>query len=292
LITPRIRGTDGQREVTIITELRSYPGFPGKIGRTREGSQPHWELPVRPPPGAPNIVIVLMDDMGWADVGCYGSEIATPNIDALAGRGIRFTHYTTHPIWPPARAALLTGRNAHSVATGWLAQNNPGFPGYFGDIPLDAPTIAETLRAAGYATIAVGKWHNSTDGVSPNPTWPTYRGFGRFYGFLEGETGYFFPARIVYNNIVAPIDEYPPGYYATDDWMDKAIRFVTEIRNRSYPAILPLCRQQCRARASAAGTWFAPRALRAPGGGMGGLTRGAAIGCRIMAERAVHQRRF
>ena len=90
--------------------------------------------------------------MGWADVGCYGSEIATPNIDALAARGIRFTHYTTHPICSPARAALLTGRNAHSVATGWLANNNPGFPGYFGDIPLDAPTIAETLRAAGYAT--------------------------------------------------------------------------------------------------------------------------------------------
>ena len=177
--------------MTITSEQRGYPGFPGKIGRTREESEPHWHLPVRPPAGSPNIVIVLMDDMGWADVGCYGSEITTPNIDALAGRGIRFTHYTTHPICSPARAALLTGRNAHSVATGWLANSNPGFPGYFGDIPLDAPTIAETLRAVGYATIAVGKWHNSTNGVSPNPTWPTNRGFDRFYGFLEGETGYF-----------------------------------------------------------------------------------------------------
>jgi len=217
---------------TITSEPQSYPGFPGKIGRTREESAPHWDLPVRPPAGSPNIVIVFMDDMGWADVGCYGSEIATPNIDALAGRGIRFTHYTTHPICSPARAALLTGINAHSVATGWLANNNPGFPGYFGDIPLDAPTIAETLRAAGYATIAVGKWHNSTDGVMPNPTWPTHRGFDRFYGFLEGETGYFFPARIVYNNIVAPIDDYPEGYYATDDWTEKAIGFVSEIRNQ------------------------------------------------------------
>jgi len=217
--------------MTITNEQRSYPGFPGRIGRTRGESEPHWNLPVRPAARSPNIVIVFMDDMGWADVGCYGSEIATPNIDALAARGIRFTHYTTHPICSPARAALLTGRNAHSVATGWLSNNNPGFPGYFGDIPLDAPTIAETLRAAGYATVAVGKWHNSTDGVSPNPTWPTYRGFDRFYGFLEGETSYFFPARIVCNNIVAPIDEYLPGYYATDDWMDKAIEFVTEIRN-------------------------------------------------------------
>jgi arylsulfatase A-like enzyme len=208
-----------------------YPGFPGKIGRTREESEPHWNPPLRAKPGSPNIVIVFMDDMGWSDVGCYGSEIATPNIDALAARGIRFNHYTTHPICSPARAALLTGRNAHSVATGWLANNNPGFPGYFGDIPLDAPTIAETLRAAGYATVAVGKWHNSTNGSSPNPTWPTQRGFDRFYGFLEGETSYFFPSRIVYNNIVAPIDEYPSGYYSTDDWMDKAIEFVGEIRN-------------------------------------------------------------
>jgi arylsulfatase A-like enzyme len=222
-----------QREDIIITsEPRGYPGFPGKVGRTREESEPHWNLPVRPPPGSPNIVIVLMDDMGWADIGCYGSEIATPNIDALAGRGIRFSHYTTHPICSPARGALLTGINAHSVATGWLANNNPGFPGYFGDIPLGAPTIAETLRAAGYATAAVGKWHNSTDGAAPNPTWPTHRGFDRFYGFLEGETGYFFPARIVYNNTVAPIDAYPEGYYATDDWMEKAIGFVTEIRNQ------------------------------------------------------------
>jgi Sulfatase len=115
-----------------------------RIGRTRQESTLHWNLPGRPAPGAPNIVIVLMDDMGWADVGCYRSEIATPNIDALAARGIRFTHYTTHPICSPARAPLLTGRNAHSVATGWRSNNNPGFPGYFGDVPLDAPTIAET----------------------------------------------------------------------------------------------------------------------------------------------------
>ncbi len=208
-----------------------YPEFQGRIGRTREESQPWWPTPKTARPGSPNIVVIYMDDMGYSDLGCYGSEIATPNIDALARRGVRFNHYTTHPICSPARAALLTGRNAHAVATGWLANNNPGFPGYSGDIPLEAPTIAETLKAAGYATIGIGKWHNSTNGATPNETWPTQRGFERFYGFLEGETSYFFPARIMHNNMLAPIDEYPPDYYATDDWTDKAMSFVRTVRN-------------------------------------------------------------
>ena len=95
-------------------------GFQGKIGPTRAESEPWWPEARRAPTGAPNIVIVYMDDMGYADVGCFGSEIATPHIDALAARGLRFNHYTTHPICSPARAALLTGRNAHAVGTGWV----------------------------------------------------------------------------------------------------------------------------------------------------------------------------
>jgi arylsulfatase len=212
-------------------DTRTYPGFGGRVGRTREASQPWWPPAAGAPAGSPNVVVVYMDDLGYADVGCYGSEIETPNIDALAARGLRFSHYTTHPICSPARAALLTGRNAHSVASGWLSNNNPGFPGYSGDIPLAAPTLAETLRASGWATIGIGKWHNATNGATPNASWPTYRGFDRFYGFLEGETGYFHPARIVHDNVVAPIDEYPPDYYATDDWTDQAMRFVREVRN-------------------------------------------------------------
>lgn len=216
----------------MATAPTGYPGFPGKVGRTRDESEPHWDLPLKAPKGAPNVVVIFMDDMGWSDIGCYGSEISTPHADALAKRGIRLNNYTSHPICSPARAALLTGRNAHSVSTGWLATNNPGFPGYSGEMPLDTPTMAETFRAAGYATVAVGKWHNSPDSISPNASWPTYRGFDRFYGFLESETGYFFPARILYNNIVAPIDSYPDGYYATDDWTEKAIGFVADIRNQ------------------------------------------------------------
>src|SRR5215831_8045273 len=149
-------------------------GFQGKIGLTRAESAPWWPEARRAPAGAPNIVIVYMDDMGYADVGCFGSEIDTPNIDALAARGLRFNHYTTHPICSPARAALLTGRNAHAVGTGWVANNHAGFPGYSGALPLDAAMLAETLRAQGYTTIMVGKWHNTpnyltfwTAGISP-----------------------------------------------------------------------------------------------------------------------------
>ena len=125
--------------------------FEGNIARTHGESTPHWREHPHASAGSPNVVIIFMDDMGWSDPGCYGSEIETPHLDALAARGLQFTHYTTHPICSPARAALLTGRNSHAVGTGWLSNNNAGFPGYSGEIPLDQPTIAETFRAAGYA---------------------------------------------------------------------------------------------------------------------------------------------
>lgn len=208
-------------------------GYHGRIERSFEASTPWWPPVQAAPPGSPNVIVIYMDDMGFADVGCYGSEIRTPHLDALAARGLRFNHYTTHPICSPARAALLTGRNAHAVSSGWLANNNPGFPGYTSDIPQDAPTLAEAFRAAHYATIGIGKWHNSLNGNTPDGTWPTQRGFDRFYGFLEGETSYFFPARLVINNTVAPMDTYPPGYYATDDLTDQAIGYLTDVRNAS-----------------------------------------------------------
>ncbi len=208
--------------------------FKGKIGRTREESTPDWPIRKEAKKGSPNIVIVFMDDMGWSDPGCYGGEIETPNIDALAARGVRLTHYTTHPICSPARAALLTGCNAHGVGTGWLANNHPGYPGYSGEIPLDAATLPETLRAAGYETIMVGKWHN-TPAADNSPggskhNWPSQRGFDTYYGFMEGETNHFFPARLMLGNQVIPVDEYPRDYYTGDDWMNQGIRFVKELR--------------------------------------------------------------
>jgi arylsulfatase A-like enzyme len=214
------------------------PPSQGRIGRTREESVPSWPERREAMPGAPNIVIVYMDDMGWSDPGCYGSEIDTPHIDALAARGLLLTHYTTHPICSAARAALLTGRNAHAVGSGWLSNNDPGYPGYSGEIPRGAATLPETLRAAGYETIMCGKWHN-TPAVDNTPSgkkhnWPSQRGFETFYGFMDGETHHFFPSRIMLNNQMLPIDEYPPGYYTGDDWTNQGIRFVKDLR-ASHP---------------------------------------------------------
>lgn len=212
--------------------------FGGVIGRTREESKPWWPPRKEARAGSPNIVIVYMDDMGWSDPGCYGSEIDTPHIDALAARGVRLTHYTTHPLCSPARAALLTGCNAHGVGSGWLSNNHPGYPGYSGEIPLEAATLPETLRAAGYETIMVGKWHNTpaADAVpgGSKHNWPAQRGFDTFYGFMDGETHHFFPSRLMLNNQLVPLDEYPRDYYAGDDWMTQGIRFVKELR-ASHP---------------------------------------------------------
>ena len=207
-------------------------GFQGKIGPTRAESEPWWPEPRRAPRGAPNIVIVYMDDMGYSDVGCFGREIETPHIDALAARGLRFNHYTTHPICSPARAALLTGLNAHAVGTGWLANDHPGFPAIAGR----SRSMRRRSRrrcAPGYETIMIGKWHNTPNSLTvpsaPKDTWPSQRGFDYFYGFLEGETNFFFPARLMLGNTLLPIDEYPDDYYTTDDWTDKAIGFVREV---------------------------------------------------------------
>jgi arylsulfatase A-like enzyme len=209
--------TDSHIERTRDASVSEPTSKPGPQGRT-----------------GPNIVVILMDDMGWSDVGCYGSEISTPNIDRLAASGIRLTHYTTHPLCSPARAALLTGRNAHAVGSGWLANNHQGFPGYSGEIPGSAATIAETLRARGYETILCGKWHNTpvaeTSPGGDKSSWPTQRGFETFYGFMGGETSQFFPSRLMLNNQVLDLDEYPGDYYAGDDWTDSGIRFLKELR--------------------------------------------------------------
>jgi arylsulfatase len=223
-------------------------GFPGRIGRTLAESTPWWPPQRCAPAGAPNVVVILLDDLGFSDFGCYGAEIRTPHIDALAAGGLRFSNYTTVPMCTPARAALLTGRNPHAVGCGWLTFNAPGYPGYqAGEIARDAPTLAELLRECGYSTYAVGKWHNTPDyqisAAGERASWPVQRGFDRFYGFLGGETHYFAPSQLVSDNALVDCDAYPVGYYCTDDFTDTAIEWITAhvcaTRERPFFLYLP-----------------------------------------------------
>ena len=144
---------------------------------------------------------MLADDLGFADLGCYGSEIATPHLDALAARGLRFTNFHVTPMCSPTRAALLTGLNPHAAGVGHVAHSDPGFPGYAMELATDAATSAELLRDAGYATLMVGKWHLAKDSdcsdAGPRHSWPCQRGFDRFYGFLDGFTNLHHPHRLV-----------------------------------------------------------------------------------------------
>jgi arylsulfatase len=187
---------------------------------------------------APNIVIVLADDMGFSDIGCYGGEIRTPNIDALAAGGVRFSSFYNAGRCCPTRASLLTGQYPHQAGMGWMTSKSADLPGYRGDLSRDAVTLAEVLRDAGYSTYMCGKWHVSKSDVptGPEDNWPTRRGFDRFYGTNKGGAGYFDPQKLYRNDtlVSAPTDaEYKPEhYYYTDAIADQASRFIHEHRQR------------------------------------------------------------
>ena len=211
-------------------EARTYPGFGGTVGRVFGTSESWW--PPRPtaPRNAPNIVVILVDDLGFADLGCYGSEIPTPNIDRLAARGLQFTDFHSTPMCSPTRAAFLTGMEPHAAGVGTVAHSDPGFPGYAMELADDVVTLPEILRANGYATYMVGKWHLAKDSdqsdAGPRHSWPLQRGFDQFYGFLDGFTNLHHPHRLIRDNSPVDIDTYPQGYYLTDDITDEAIAMV------------------------------------------------------------------
>ena len=207
-----------------------YQGWEGRAGRTVAGSDPWWAEAVRAPEGAPNIVVVLLDDLGFADLGCYGSEIDTPHIDQMAAEGLRYLNFHVNPMCSPTRASLLTGLNHHDVGVGHVCHSDPGFPGYTAELTEHCATVAEILRAGGYATFMVGKWHLCKDSnlVGPRHSWPLQRGFDHYYGFLDGFTNFHHPHRLIRDNSVVRTDQYPDDYYFTDDITDEAIGMVRE----------------------------------------------------------------
>lgn len=174
----------------------------------------------------PHIVLILCDDMGFSDLGCYGSEIHTPNIDKLAQDGIRFSQFKNTGRSCPSRAALLTGRYQHQVGMGWMAEVDEHRPGYRGQIDKEYPTIAEIMKAGGYRTYMSGKWHVTTTGGydAPNGSYPVQRGFDRYYGCLHGGGSYYKPDP-VYNDFKR-ITQLPDDYYYTKAITDSAVSFI------------------------------------------------------------------
>lgn len=234
--------------------------FGGVIGRYWHGSRPWWPEPVRAPQDAPNVVLVVLDDVGYAQVGCFGSDIDTPRIDALADGGLRYADFHTTALCSPTRAALLTGRNHHANGMGRIIELATGFPGYDARIPRANGMLPEMLTPHGYAAYAVGKWHLTPDEEThvgaPRGRWPLGRGFERFYGFFGGETHQFAP-HIVHDN---HFEEPPPrdDYHLTEDLVDRAIEFTTDLRHvdPDEPFFLYLCFGACHSPHHAPREWI------------------------------------
>ena len=181
----------------------------------------------------PNVVIILADDMGYSDIGCYGSEIPTPSLDSLAKNGLRFTQFYNGARCCPTRAALLTGLYAHQAGIG-LMEGDSGFAAYRGELSRNAVTVAEVLRPAGYRTYMCGKWHvtSARGPESDNANWPVQRGFDRFYGTIAGAGSFYDPATLCRDNqFITPVNdpEYKPQrFYYTDAISDNAVKFMED----------------------------------------------------------------
>lgn len=195
----------------------------------------------------PNIIVILSDDMGYSDIGCYGGEVETPNIDALAKNGLRFTQFYNGGRCCPTRASLMTGCYPHQTGIGHMTntpntmvEHDLGITEYRGFLNKNCVTIAEVLKEAGYATLMAGKWHL---GISDKSKWPLQRGFDKFYGIISGASNFFkpeYPRGITYmNDTISVTDE---DYYTTDAFTDYAIQFIDESKqeNNEKPFFLYL----------------------------------------------------
>ena len=202
------------------------------IGLTVAESTPRPpELP-RAPKGAPNVLVILLDDTGFAQLGCFGADFATPNIDRLAAGGLSYNRFHVTALCSPTRAALLTGRNHHAVGMGFLSDMTMGFPGYTARIPPSAAMLPRILRDAGWGTMAVGKWHLAPRGersaAGPFTLWPTGVGFERYYGVLHGGANCWAPNLVRDQHYIDPPAHYDDGYHLSADLADQVIAHITD----------------------------------------------------------------
>jgi arylsulfatase len=213
---------------------RPDPDFKGRIGETYKDSTPSYPQPVKPPRGAPNVLLILLDDVGFGMCSTFGGPVPTPHMDGLAANGLKYTRFHTTALCSPTRAALLAGRNHHTCGTGVIIEMGTGYPGYTGIIPKSTALVSEILRDNGYATGMFGKWHNTPEPdispAGPFDRWPTGLGFDYFYGYNQGETHQYYPT-IYRNTTWVPQPKTPEqGYHFSADMTDEAIAWTRNVR--------------------------------------------------------------
>jgi arylsulfatase len=226
--------TAGNGASPTLKEYQPGQAFPGVIGRTFDVSKPAWPAPNRAKTGAPNVLFIVLDDTGFGHLGCYGSPISTPNIDALAANGLRYNNMHTTALCSPSRSCMLTGRNHHSNAMSGITEISTGFPGSNGIIPFENGFLSEILLQHGYNTYAIGKWHltptEQTSAAGPYDRWPSGRGFERYYGFLGGDTHQYYPELVRDNTQVEPETTPDEGYHLTPDLVEKAKAMIADAK--------------------------------------------------------------
>lgn len=233
-----IKGLLGEQERNIIVEEKEiqYTDQPwnGTIGKTIEDSSPDYFEAPEPKEGAPNILTIVLDDTGFAGLGSYGGQIETPHMDHLAYNGLRYNNFHVFPVCSPTRAALLTGRNPHTVGMAGIPEVSNGYPNKIGSIPSSAAMLPAFLKPYGYTTFALGKWH-MTPTWAMNPAtghfdqWPTGKGFDHFYGFLGGETNQYYPELYRDNTRVQAPKSPEEGYHLSEDLVDNAINYIKDL---------------------------------------------------------------
>jgi arylsulfatase A-like enzyme len=230
-----------------LNEYKPGTAFPGEIGRTTDESSPAWPEPVRALPGAPNVLMIVLDDTGFGQLGCYGSPIATPNLDALAAGGLLYNNMHTTALCSPSRSCIVTGRNHHANGMAAITELATGYPGYNGRSPFENGFVSEMLLPHGYSTYLVGKYHlmpsEFESAAGPYDRWPLGRGFERFYGFLGGDTSQWSPDLVYDNHQVEPPRTPEEGYHLTEDLADRAIEFIADAKQvaPNKPFLLHFC---------------------------------------------------
>ncbi len=237
LFAQQINGTPGSPSATMSIDGRQLPPppqtFKGKIGKLATESKPYWPARIVPPKGAPNVLLIILDDLGYGATSTFGGVIPTPTLDRIANTGLRYTNFHSTALCSPTRAALITGRNHHSVGYGVIAEQATGYPGYDSFITKDKATIGRILKENGYRTSWFGKNHNTPSfqatSVGPFDQWPSGMGFEYFYGFMGGDTNQWQPANLARNTTYIRPYETNPGFNLITSMADDAIKYMNQI---------------------------------------------------------------